>query len=306
MSSTALSTTVAASSVTAAAPAKINLTLDVLGHRDDGYHEVRSLVIGVGLYDHIRCRTRHEPGIELICTNPDLRGNANLAHRAAAKLAEHLGHEPALRIELEKRIPVGGGMGGGSSDAASTLSLCNSLWGAGLDHAGLAAIGAELGSDVPLFFSLPSAVVTGRGEKVQPVALRWSGWVLLVFANDVVSTAEVYRTWRPSDAASLPGSADQAIINAATADEVSALRSNHLEPAVLRVSPTVARVYDELNRAGLGPISITGAGSTLYRLFDQEQAAYRVQRRVSDLCIGVTTSVVAAPVGPGSIASEES
>ncbi|UCC31718.1 MAG: 4-(cytidine 5'-diphospho)-2-C-methyl-D-erythritol kinase [Phycisphaerales bacterium] len=306
MNSTALSTTMAASSVTATAPAKINLTLDVLGRRDDGYHDVRSLVIGVSLYDHIRCRIRHEPGIELICSDPGLRGSANLAHRATAKLAQQLGHEPALKIELEKRIPVGGGMGGGSSDAASTLSLCNDIWGAGLDPAGLAAIGAELGSDVPLFFSLPSAVVTGRGEKVQPVALRWSGWVLLVFVDAVVSTTEVYRAWRPSDAARLPDKADEAIVMAATADEVSALRSNHLEPAVLRVSPAVARIYDELNRAGLGPICITGAGSTLYRLFDQEQAAHRVQRRVSDLRIGVTTSVVAAPVGPASIASEES
>lgn len=296
----------AASSVTAPAPAKINLTLDVLGRRDDGYHDVRSLVIGVSLYDHIRCRVRREPGIELICSDPGLRGSANLAHRAATRLGQHLGLEPALRIELEKRIPVGGGMGGGSSDAASTLSLCNHLWGAGLDPAGLAAIGAELGSDVPLFFSLPSMVVTGRGEKVQPVALRWSGWVLLVFVDAAVSTAEVYRAWRPSDAARLPGRTDEAIILAATADEVSALRSNHLEPAVLRVSPTVTRIHDELNRAGLGPICITGTGSTLYRLFDQEQAAHRVQRLVSDLRIGVTTSVVAAPVGPGSIASEES
>ena len=296
----------AASSVAATASAKINLTLDVHGCRNDGYHELRSLVIGVNLCDRVRCRIHHEPGIRLICNDPRLRGSANLAHRAAVKLAQHLEHDPALRIELEKRIPVGGGMGGGSSDAATTLSLCNNLWEAGLDPRELAAIGAELGSDVPLFFSLPSAVVTSRGEQVQPVILRWSGWVLLVSVDAAVYTSEVYRAWRPTDKMHLSSGQDGAIALAATADEVSALASNHLEPAVFRVSPTVARVYDELNRAGLGPIRITGAGSTLYRLFDVEEAAHRVERIINDLRIGVTTSVVAAPVGPGSIASEES
>jgi len=295
----------AVSAVAATASAKINLTLDVLGRRDDGYHELRSLVIGIGLCDRVRCSVRAESGVELTCNNQALRGVDNLAYLAAMKLTRHVGHDPAVRIELEKRIPIAAGLGGGSSDAATTLRLCNDLWGAGLDGRQLTSIGAEIGSDVPLFFSLPSAVITGRGEQVEPVTLYWSGWVLLVFVSAAVSTTQVYRAWRPEDAADMPTGSDRALIQATTADEVSALVSNHLEPAVFRVAPAVALAYEELNRAGLGPMRVTGAGSTLYRLFDDKEAAGCAAREVEDLHLDVTTSVVAAPVGPGSMVNEE-
>ncbi len=292
-------------SATAKAPAKINLTLEVVGRRGDGYHELRSLVIGVDLCDRICCRLRGELGLELACSDAGLAGGDNLACRAAMKLARYIGREPDLGIELEKTIPVGAGLGGGSSDAAATLRLCNDLWKAGLDRDELAAIGAEIGSDVPLFFSLPSAVITGRGERVEPVTLSWSGWVLLAFAGVEVSTAEVFRAWRPTDGPRLPRETNGAIIRAATADEMSAMLSNRLEPAVFRVSPAVPRAYDELNRAGFGPMRVSGAGSAMYRLFDEEEAARHAAKTIKAMRIGITTSVVAAPAEPGSIVCEE-
>ena len=129
-------------------------------------------------------------GIDLTCSDPSLSNSRNLAVRAAERLAGRDGLNAALSIELEKTIPVGAGLGGGSSDAASTLRLCDHLWGLSHTDAELAEMGAGIGSDVPLFFSLPGAVITGRGEKVEAISLNWSGWVLLVHARLVVSTAD--------------------------------------------------------------------------------------------------------------------
>ena len=163
---------------TATACAKINLTLDVLGKRDDGFHELESLVIGVDLRDSIRITPGRKPGVTLTCADQRLAGPDNLVCRAAEELAAFDGRQAALHVDLVKRIPLGAGMGGGSSDAAVTLHVCNRLWGLNHGHATLATVGARLGSDIPLFFSLPAAVITGRGEKVRPVKIRWSGWVL--------------------------------------------------------------------------------------------------------------------------------
>jgi 4-diphosphocytidyl-2-C-methyl-D-erythritol kinase len=278
----------------------------VLGAREDGFHEVRSLVIGVDWQDRVSCERRDEPGIAVGCTDKSLAGPENLACRAARALARLTGHVPALTIQVEKCIPVGGGLGGGSSDAAATLRLCNALWAAGLDEAALGRLGAELGSDVPLFFSLPAALVTGRGEHVTPVTMRWSGWILLVATGLCVSTRDVYAAWRTQDNVGLPHGCDRAIAEAEAAEVITPMLSNHLEPAVFRVSPGVADARDALNRAGHGPMRVTGAGSTLYRLFDEEEDAASAARRIVDLHKGVRASVVAAPIGPTSVFSEES
>jgi len=294
-----------ACAVRADAPAKINLTLEVLGLRADGYHDLRSLVIGIDLADQVRCRTSPVAGIRIHCDDPALNHGENLAARAARTLADRCGLEPALGIDLQKRIPVGGGLGGGSSDAATTLRLCDSLWQTGLDQTELAAIGAELGSDVPLFFSLPSAVMEGRGEKVWPVRLRWSGWVLLICPPLPVSTAEVYRAWRPVDSAGRPSGTDRDILHATTAAELSGLLTNHLEPPLFRVYPTICALREALTSLGLTSMSVTGSGSALYCLFDEPEPALRAANKIQERWSRVTTVVAAAPVGQGPIFFEE-
>jgi len=294
-----------ARTIRADAPAKINLTLEVLGGRDDGYHELRSLVIGIELADRVVCQTSPVPGIAFHCDDPTLNHADNLAARAARMLADRCGGEPALRIDLNKRIPVGGGLGGGSSDAATTLRLCDHLWETGLDEVGLAAIGAELGSDVPLFFSLPSAIIEGRGERVTPVRLRWSGWVLLICPPIPVSTARVYSAYRPVDSGGLPSVADLDILHAASATELSGLLSNHLETAVFRVCPTVYSLREALNLLDLTSVHVTGSGSAMYSLFDDPGAALRAADKIRERWSQVTTVVAAAPVGQGPIFSEE-
>ena len=304
MTATALDTNPDVTAAAAPAWAKINLTLEVIRRRDDGYHELRSLVCSVDLRDHLRCRQTEQAGIELACADPTLAGPENLVFRAAEELARHAALEPALHVALHKRIPAGAGLGGGSSDAATALTLCNRLWGLDLGRAELAGIGARVGSDVPLFFYLPSAVMTGRGVEVEPVDLRWSGWALLVLTGWHVPTADVYRAWRPTDVAGLPGGTDSEIVRATTAEELSPLLENHLEPAVFRVSPAVARTAELLKRLGGGPMRVTGAGSTFYQLFDDRDAACRRARKIEELNIGITTAVVAAPAGESALGAQ--
>lgn len=291
--------------IRADAPAKINLTLEVLGRRHDGYYDLRSLVIGVDLRDRVRCQSSSIPGITLACSDPTLNNPDNLAVRAARIIAERCDGEPPLRIELQKRIPVGAGLGGGSSDAATTLRLCNSLWRTDLPTTELAAIGAELGSDVPLFFSLPSAMLEGRGERVSPVRLRWSGWVLLILPPVVVSTAEVYRAWRPDDSDGCASGTDRDILRATSAAELSGLLTNHLEPAVFRVCLTLAPLRDELISLGLTSIRVSGSGSAFYCLYDDQEAALRAAKNIQERLSQVATVVAAAPVGESPVFSEE-
>lgn len=286
------------------APAKINLTLDVLGRRGtgllagrpDGFHDLCSLAVGVGLADELACESRAEPGVLFECDNDDLRGPGNLVYRAAELLASRCAVRRGARLRLRKATPVGAGMGGGSSDAAAALWLCNDVWGTGLDDAELAALGAELGSDVPLFFALPSGIIRGRGERVEPVQMAWNGWVLLVFAGVPVPTEQVYAARRPSDGDDRTSGAAQAATRAKTAAELSSLLSNHLEPAVFRVAARVRDVYEQLVHLGFGTVRVSGAGSALYVLYDDEHEARQAADRVNRRNIGVTTLVVPVPV----------
>ncbi|MFQ5415240.1 MAG: 4-(cytidine 5'-diphospho)-2-C-methyl-D-erythritol kinase, partial [Phycisphaerae bacterium] len=279
----------ATGSATALAFAKINLTLDVLRARDDGYHDVESLVVGVGLCDVVTAAVADRAGVSVSCADATLRGDANLAVRAARRLAEASEQTASLAISLTKGIPVGAGLGGGSSDAATTLAVCNRLWSLGWDRSALARVGAEIGSDVPVFFHLPAAVMTGRGEHVIGVSPAWSGWVVLVAVGVRVSTAAVYAAWRPRDG---------------SAAELGALMSNHLEPAVFRVCPAVARAHEALTRLGVAPVRVSGAGSALYMLLDDYDGASEAAARVRREAIGRCVCVLRAPVG-GALCGED-
>ena len=282
------------------APAKVNLTLEIVGKRADGFHNIRSLVIGVDLRDRVECAASHPVGPTLDCTDPTLHGDDNLVCRAAVALARHCARDAEVRIRLDKHIPVGAGLGGGSSDAAATLRLCNELWNTGMDGTRLAAIGAEIGSDVPLFFHLPSALVTGRGESVERVELNWRGWTLLVFPGVHVSTADVYRAWTESDVArakSPPASLIDDILRATAADELQEMLVNQLEPAVFRVCPRVAEARDELASLDKSSFRVTGSGSALYRLFDDQVAARDAAGRIERRFPRMKTAVISAPVG---------
>lgn len=285
---------------------KINLILEVKGRRPDGFHEIRSLAIGVSLADRVTCRLVPGHEVQISCSISELAREDNLACRAAQAFLQHSGIPAGVEIELEKHIPVGGGMGGGSSNAAAVLCLLNEMTGAGLSRKRLSELGAGLGSDVPLFFHLPCATLQGRGERVESTRFRWKGFVLLVMVEAVVSTPLVYGKW----------SAERSIIAnrqevpsrlgvLRTADELNELLFNDLEKAVCDVSATVKETCQALQRLGVGSFRISGAGSTLFRLYDEEADARRIARQIETHVNNLRTRIVAAPAGGYVLNSEE-
>jgi 4-diphosphocytidyl-2-C-methyl-D-erythritol kinase len=290
-------------SVRITAPAKVNLTLRVHGRRDDGFHELTSLVIGVGLADTIYLGNTSDTSaggrIQLSSDEPSLPdGDDNLVMRAARLLAKRTGTRKDVNIGLEKRIPIGAGMGGGSSDAAAVLRALNDRWQTGRSVHELSAIGAELGSDIPLFFHLPSAVVRGRGERVEPVPMTWSGWIGLVLGGEFVSTPAVYAALNASPVTGKPDDEriETAVLGAKTANEIGPHLVNDLEPGVFRVCPKMKQLLEQVNDAGGRFARISGAGSTIYSLFDRERDAHVWADAIRGRGLGVAVHVVRAPV----------
>src|SRR6266540_3024894 len=191
----------------AEAPAKINRELRVGPRRPDGFHEIRSRFCAIDFCD--RLEVEESDRLELSCSGiPVPCGDTNLVARAARAIADRLGIASGARIRLEKRVPAGAGLGGGSADAAVTLLLLSKLWSSGLRQEELSAVAARLGSDVPFFLSGGEADVAGRGERVTPLADSAPQEVLLWIPPFSISTAEVYATYDrlTAAAAALPES----------------------------------------------------------------------------------------------------
>jgi 4-diphosphocytidyl-2-C-methyl-D-erythritol kinase len=182
------------------APAKINLSLKILGRRNDGFHELDTLIAPISLYDEIRIdKGRLGKGIEFRCDDPSVpQGGDNLAVRAAKAFFEAAKIDPAVSIELKKKIPHGAGLGGGSSDAASVLLALNKLFDVKLSREALAEMAAPIGSDVPFFIFQSAARCEGRGEIVTPVKLQRQFSILLLKPAFAVSTAWAYSRWQHS------------------------------------------------------------------------------------------------------------
>ena len=183
-------------------PAKVNVRFEIVGKRTEGYHEIRSIMCPVGLFDEVTVRPAQE-GIA-ITTNSDgiPVDSRNLAYQAVALFAERADLSGGVAVHLEKRIPVGAGLGGGSSDAAAVLLLLNELTQAGYSRADVMAMGASLGSDVPFFCRSGPARATGRGELIEPIRLSPAFWVVLVMPSFSVSTAWAYGVYRHTEKAS--------------------------------------------------------------------------------------------------------
>ncbi len=173
------------------APAKINLSLNVVGRRQDGYHLLETVMQTIGLYDRLEIgQAEGEP--VLSCRPSELEGEHNLALRAARLLRQEYNVDKGCRLELVKGIPVAAGLGGGSSDAAAALTGLNELWQLGLETADLSALGARLGSDVPFFIEGGTAFVEGRGEVVKPLPPLPATSLVLVGPDLPLKTADVY------------------------------------------------------------------------------------------------------------------
>jgi len=273
--------------------AKINLTLRVTGLRADGFHELESVVSQVNLSDRIAVTPREDDQIVLTCDTPGIpTDETNLAYRAAAALREAAGVHHGVDIALTKRIPAGAGLGGGSSNAATTLQLLNEFWLLNLDRRKLAEIGAALGSDVPLFMHRSPCIMRGRGELVEELDVSPSLWAAIIMPELHCSTPAVYKAW--DRMAPHPPRPDMADVNDCfgSAGRMMDMLFNDLETPAFDVEPRLAELSREIVSATGLVARLTGSGAALFRLFDNHQAAARYALDVG-MATAVRTDIVA-------------
>ena len=267
-------------SVTIKAFAKINLTLQALGKRQDGFHDVRTVLQTIDLSDRMVCVSRRGP-LRLRCRAEGVPADhTNLVWRAVAALwraAGRSGEPRDLEIAVTKRIPVGAGLGGGSSDAAATLAALTRLWNLDLSRQALARVAAALGSDVPFFLWGGAALGLGRGDEIYPLAdlPRW--WVVIVTPPFGISTAEAYG-WIDARAAGDGATADPRLINTWLAS-VPVL-GNDFEAPVTRRHPEIAQVVVALRQQGALLAAMSGSGSAIFGLFASRQSLNLARRRL--------------------------
>jgi 4-diphosphocytidyl-2-C-methyl-D-erythritol kinase len=274
------------------APAKLNLFLHVVGRRNDGYHELQSVFVPIDLADLLDFELRADAGIE---RTGDLASEPaqDLCVRAARALQAEAGVAYGVSIHVDKRIPAGSGMGGGSSDAATTLIALNRLWDLGWPRARLARIGARLGADVPFFLGPGPAFVEGIGERITPLEApgpgevtrapaHWPRHCAVIWPQVHVSTAEIFNdpgltrhtkltTISAFSAVRDPVGHDESGGRSGSGASRALFGVNDLEAVVRRHVPEVGAVLEHLSR--FGPARMTGSGSAAFGAFDSEDAA---------------------------------
>ncbi len=277
------------------APAKVNLYLEILGSRPDGYHNLRSVLMPVSLFDDLVIESTdgdldvcvHDGGLGLAVAQR-IDSDDNLVLRAARRLRDVTGCTRGARIALTKRIPVGGGLGGGSADAAATLTGLNRLWGTGLNETDLIELGAGIGCDVPALICGGAVLMEERGERVHrlrtpgPESAGW--WLVLVNPGFSVSTADVYsRCTTPLTSANVQ--IKSMVSSVAEGDRDTAARSlfNGLEAVVFRKYPVLEMIAEGLKQCGALGALLSGSGASVFGLALSEAHALAIQRDIADV-----------------------
>lgn len=244
-------------------PAKLNLFLHITGRRPDGYHELQTLFQIIDHADTLEIVVRPDGDLTLHCDIEELNSQDNLILRAARALREATGCPLGASIELHKRIPMGAGLGGGSSNAASTLLALNRLWGTGLDTARLSELGLRLGADVPLFVQGESAWAEGVGERLTPVPLP-PRFFVVICPDCHVSTRDIF--------------SNEQLTRHTSAIKMAAFLAGHTrndcENLVRSLYPPVDEALAWLSQHG--PARMTGTGSSIFAGFDSEEEAARI------------------------------
>jgi 4-diphosphocytidyl-2-C-methyl-D-erythritol kinase len=251
--------------------AKVNLRLDILGKRDDGYHELRTVFQKISLADEVSIAIA-KSGIEITCDNPQVPLNeTNLANRAAHILLKNYKIRDGVTISIKKRIPIAAGLGGGSSNAASTLMGMNQLFALGMTPQELMIIGKDIGADVPFFIFGDSALATGIGDKLEPLEVVPQLWFLLITPDFPISTAWAYRNVRRG----LTNTNNNIIIPKCInhLQDVITILSNDLEHVVIPRHPLIQEIKDALLAEGAKGSLMSGSGSTVFGIFESEAGA---------------------------------
>jgi 4-diphosphocytidyl-2-C-methyl-D-erythritol kinase len=277
------------------APAKINLTLEVLGERPDGFHEIRSVIQTIDLYDSLRFRSnrqlrfsyddlrfRSNPQLRFICDNPDFIAEESLVSKAAALLQETSGSSQGATIEIKKRIPMVAGLGGDSSDAAAVLSGLNKLWNLRLSLVELAELASKLGSDVPFFLYGGTALVEGRGEKLKalpPAPRRWVVLLVPPFSRPTEKTAKLYASLKPGHYTD--GQITEKLIKALRERRglKPSLLFNAFENVAFEIFPKLKIYRDHFVKLGAYQVHLAGSGPALFTMMDDEVQAENLYAR---------------------------
>ena len=279
------------------APAKLNLFLEILGRRADGYHDIESLMVTVDLCDTLTFKVAPSGPIELICDDPSLpTGSENLVVRAAEVLQAATGSKQGARITLQKVIPAQAGLAGGSSDAAATLAGLSRLWGLNLPDDHLDALAAGLGSDVTFFRHGPCALCRGRGEQVEPLALPGVFHFVLICPEVGVSTATVYRRVVVPDRPRSIGPITKALASGQT-DALGRELFNRLQPVAESLEPSLGRIWNALTslEPSLNGQLMSGSGSSYFALAPNRIAAEDAATRLRLLGLGRVQVVTSGP-----------
>ena len=270
------------------APAKINLTLRVVGKRVDGYHLLDTIMLPVSLFDDLDIRKARRAGskkcralplINVTCDHPSVpQDETNLAYRAAALLLERARSRQPIEIHIRKRIPVGAGLGGGSTDAAATLVGLNRLLKLCRSSKQLEKIGLEIGADVPFFIRGKPARARGIGERLFRVRYVPRFWLVILYPGLPVSTAWVYRKLRVK--------LTKPIVNTSIAPslksfaKLNGLLINDLEAVTIKRYPEIGLLKHRLRRAGAAAVLMSGSGSSVFGIFDSKRKAQDAFRRL--------------------------
>jgi len=267
------------------APAKINLTLDVLYKRPDNYHEVEMVMTTVDLADRISLESREDGVIEIISTDNFVpNDHRNFAYQAARLIKDTYGIGQGVSITIEKEIPIAAGLAGGSSDAAATLKGLNELWSLGLSIDELAELGAKIGSDVSFCVYGGTALATGRGERIQELSAPPNCWVVLAKPKIGVSTAEVYGGLKVEG---LEHPNTKQMIQAIETENYELLCSslgNVLETVTFKLHPEVVMLKEQMKRFGADATLMSGSGPTVFGLVDSEARVSRIYNGLRGFC----------------------
>lgn len=255
------------------APAKINLFLHVTGQRADGYHELQSVFRLLDFHDTLYIRATADGNISRQSGNPLVAEHDDLIIKSARLLQQHTGCPLGAEISIEKRIPMGGGLGGGSSDAATVLLALNHLWGLGLDRNTLQTLGVRLGADVPVFVFGKNAWAEGIGDQLEAIELPPRHYLVItpavhVSTADIFTSKELTRNTNPTTIAAFSREANSGQLH-------GGVFHNDLEPVVTMKYPVVAMCMDWLNR--YAPARMSGSGASVFAEFsalDEAKAAY--------------------------------
>jgi 4-diphosphocytidyl-2-C-methyl-D-erythritol kinase len=269
------------------APAKINWFLSVLAKRNDGYHDIHSLMQRVSLYDDLLFYSADT--LEVICDS-DIPLEDNLVYKAASLLQKYTSCKKGIKIILHKNIPVSAGLGGGSSDAAFALLGLNTLWGLGLTKRELTAIGLEIGSDVPFFLNGASALIEGKGEKITYLNINASMALLLVKPPVSVSTAWAYKNMKKLTKKTIDIKLFCQALNKGDFASLSNMLKNDLEKAVVKRYPLVGKIKAILLEQGAFISAMSGSGPTVFGVFESTAKASSASSELGqNWCRVVTT-----------------